>query len=144
MNKYNEVEIQTANNLLKQGYKWIVREDFGEIYAYADKPRKNYDKDNSDDTWQCDGDYCLICTVNVSIFQNVTCVDKEPVSLESIVHPQILEDDEKKNDDLISRAEAIDAINKAFERVFAWDGTGPLGDKVLENVPSASRPARVV
>lgn len=26
------------------------------------------------------------------------------------------------NDDLISRAEAIDAINKAFERVFAWNG----------------------
>ena len=40
-------------------------------------------------------------------------------------------------DDLISRQDAIDAINKAFERVFAWDGTGPLGDKVLENVPSA-------
>ena len=39
--------------------------------------------------------------------------------------------------DLISRQDAIDAINKAFERVFAWDGTSPLGDKVLENVPSA-------
>lgn len=39
-------------------------------------------------------------------------------------------------DDLISRQAAINAINKAFERVFAWDGTGPLGDKVLENVPS--------
>lgn len=40
-------------------------------------------------------------------------------------------------DDLISRQDAINAINKAFERVFAWDGTSPLGDKVLENVPSA-------
>lgn len=40
-------------------------------------------------------------------------------------------------EDTISRQAAIDAINKAFERVFAWDGTGPLGDKVLENVPSA-------
>ena len=39
--------------------------------------------------------------------------------------------------DTISRQAAIDAINKAFERVFAWDGTGLLGDKVLENVPSA-------
>jgi len=39
--------------------------------------------------------------------------------------------------DLISRQAAIDAINKAFERVFAWDRTSPLGDKVLENVPSA-------
>ena len=38
--------------------------------------------------------------------------------------------------DYIDRQAAIDAINKAFERVFAWDGTGPLGDKVLENVPS--------
>ena len=25
--------------------------------------------------------------------------------------------------DLISRQDAIDAINKAFERVFTWDGT---------------------
>ena len=40
-------------------------------------------------------------------------------------------------DEYISRQAAIDAINKAFERVFAWDGTSPLGDKVLENVPSA-------
>lgn len=39
--------------------------------------------------------------------------------------------------DTISRQAAIDAINKSFERVFAWDGTSPLGDKVLENVPSA-------
>lgn len=39
--------------------------------------------------------------------------------------------------DLIDRQAAIDAINKAFEHVFAWDGTSPLGDKVLENVPSA-------
>jgi len=39
--------------------------------------------------------------------------------------------------DLISRQAAIDAINKAFEHVFAWDGTSLLGDKVLESVPSA-------
>ena len=39
--------------------------------------------------------------------------------------------------DLISRQAAIEAINKAFERVFAWDGTSRLVDKVLENVPSA-------
>ena len=30
------------------------------------------------------------------IFQSVTCVDAEPVSLESIVHPQILDDAEKR------------------------------------------------
>jgi len=46
------------------------------------------------------------------------------------------------NSDTISRQAAIDAINKAFERVFAWDGTSPLGDKVLENVPPA-QPERI-
>ena len=40
-------------------------------------------------------------------------------------------------DDYISRQTAIDAINKAFKRVFTWDGTSPLGEKVLKDVPSA-------
>ena len=44
-------------------------------------------------------------------------------------------------DDLISRQAAIDAINKAFARVFKWDGTEPLGEKVLNGVPS-SQPER--
>lgn len=48
----------------------------------------------------------------------------------------------EERQDLISRQAAIEAINKAFERVFAWDGTSPLGDKVLENVPSA-QPERI-
>lgn len=39
--------------------------------------------------------------------------------------------------DYISRQAAIDAINKAFKRVFTWDGTSPLGEKVLKDVPSA-------
>lgn len=96
MNKYNEVEIQTAKNLLKRGYKWLVRETCGELYAYEDKPHKNYDRDKSDDAWQYDGEYFLFCTIHVPIFQNVTCVDKEPISLERIVHPQILDDAEKR------------------------------------------------
>ena len=96
MNKYNEIEIKTAENLLKEGYKWIVRDTYGKIYAYKDKLRKNYDKNNSHDAWQYNGDYYLICTIIVPIFQNITCVDKAPVSLESIVHPQILDDAEKR------------------------------------------------
>lgn len=90
MNKYNEIEIQAAKNLLKRGYKWIVREKYGKIYAYKDKPHKNYD------TWQYNGDYFLICTIDVPIFPNVTCVDTEPTSLESIAHPQILDDAERR------------------------------------------------
>ena len=40
--------------------------------------------------------------------------------------------------DLISRQQAIDAINEAFKYVFAWDVTSPLGEKVLKNVPSVA------
>lgn len=39
--------------------------------------------------------------------------------------------------DLIDRQAAIDAINRAFARVFALDGIEPLGEKVLKDVPSA-------
>ena len=94
--KYNDIEIQTAKNLLKAGYKWIVRETYGGLYAYKDKPHKNYDKNYSDDVWQYDGQYFIVCPIQVPIFQNVTCDDEEPTSLESIVHPQILDDVEKR------------------------------------------------
>lgn len=39
--------------------------------------------------------------------------------------------------DCISREAAINAINKAFKHVFEWDGTEPLGRRVLKDVPSA-------
>lgn len=79
MNKYNEIEIQTAKNLMEQGYKWIYRTSLGTLYAYQTKPR-HYDS---------------LCKSYVPIFQSVKSCD-EPVSLESIVHPQILDDAERR------------------------------------------------
>lgn len=95
MNKYSEIEIKIAKNLLEEGYKWITRERSGKIWAYKNKPHRN----NTDQlyyAWDYTGDYCQICTKYVPIFLNITCVDKEPVSLESIVHPQILDDVERR------------------------------------------------
>ena len=94
MTKYSDIEIQTAKNLLKEGYKWITREKNGKIWAYKNKPHR--DKDQLYCAWNYNGDYFQICTRHVPIFLNVTCADKEPVSLESIVHPQILDDAEKR------------------------------------------------
>ena len=99
MNKYNEIEIQTAKNLLKEGYKWLVRENYGTIYAYTDMPRKNHDWNNCVDSWKFDAgpdSYLYVCTKDVPIFQSIRFDDKEPTSLESIVHPQILDDAERK------------------------------------------------
>ena len=89
MNKYSDIEIQTAKNLLKEGYKWIVRYRTGRLFAHSDKPSKG------DDFWWSVGNNVCVCKF-VPIFQSVHFCDKEPVSLESIVHPQILDDDEKR------------------------------------------------
>ena len=99
-NKYNEIEIQTAKNLLKEGYKWIARDENGGLFAYTDKPSKVNTYWWSVGYSDCTCDY-------VPIFQSVRFGDKEPTSLEAIVHPQILDDVEK---------EYLSAVIKPFRK----------------------------
>lgn len=87
--KYSDIEIQTAKNLLKEGYKWIARDESGGLFAYTDKPIKL-------DTFWCSGGNSNCVCYYVPIFQSIRSDDKEPVSLESIVHPQILDDAERR------------------------------------------------
>lgn len=83
-NKYDDIEIQTAKNLLKRGFKWITRGVYGAIIAYKIKPdQEKYISGN------------VICSDLVPIFESIRCGD-DPVSLEAIVHPQILDDAEKR------------------------------------------------
>ena len=89
MNKYSEIEIETAKNLLEHGYMWIVRYESGRLFAHCEKPIK------VDNVWGSFGDSVCVCKF-VPIFQSVRFGDKEPVSLEAIVHPQILDDAEKR------------------------------------------------
>ena len=94
MTKYSDIEIQIAKNLLGKDYKWIARDESGSLFAYTDKPRK-WSKLLQSDGRRGSG-ICYVCEEFVPIFQNVTFVDKEPVNLERIVHPQILDDAERK------------------------------------------------
>lgn len=89
MTKYSEIEIETAKNMLKKGLKWIGRNQYGRLSAHACKPSK------VDTYWRSVGYSDCTCDY-VPIFQSIHFGDKEPVSLESIVHPQILDDVEKK------------------------------------------------
>ena len=89
MTNYSEIEIQTAENLLKKGYKWIARNEVGRLFAHSAKPSK------VDTYWWSVGDCEFVCKF-VPIFQNIRFADKEPTSLESIVHPQILDDAERR------------------------------------------------
>lgn len=90
MNKYSDIEIQTAENLLEHGYKWIVRYEIGRLIALSEKPIKS-----NNNLWTTTGNSVCVGRF-VPIFQSVRSDDKEPVSLESIVHPQILDDAEKR------------------------------------------------
>ena len=85
--KYSDIEIQTAETLLKEGYKWLKANPVGTIVAYEIKPIKNPTK-------YVPGK--IVCTACVPIFKNVTWKDDEPTSLESIVHPPILDDAERR------------------------------------------------
>lgn len=89
MTKYNDIEIQTAKNLMEQGYKWIARNKNGRLTAHAAKPNKVSTYWWSVGYSDCTCDY-------VPIFQNIRFEDKEPTSIESIVHPKILDETEKK------------------------------------------------
>ena len=87
--KYSEIEIQTAKNMLKRGLKWIARSQSGILSAHANKPSKVGSYWWSVGYSDCACDY-------VPIFQSIRFDDKEPTSLESIVHPQILDDAERR------------------------------------------------
>lgn len=89
MSKYSDIEIQTAKNLLEYGYNWIVRNENGRLSAHSTKPGK------VSNVWWSAKDEALVCEF-VPIFLSIHFGDKEPVSLESIVHPQILDDAEKR------------------------------------------------
>ena len=89
MTKYSEIEIETAKNMLKKGLKWIGRNQAGRLSAHANKPSKVGSYWWSVGYSDCTCDY-------VPIFQSIRFDDKEPTSLETIVHPQILDDAEKR------------------------------------------------
>ena len=90
MTNYSEIEIETAKNLLKEGYKWIVRYETGRLIALSKKPIKS-----TNNLWTTTGNSVWVGRF-VPIFHGIRSDDKEPVSLESIVHPQILDDAEKR------------------------------------------------
>ena len=97
MNKYNEVEIQTAKNLLKEGYEWIVRSAQGSVVAFSCKPRKREGYWLYPSNLACATEkYALISGKSTPLFQSIKWEDDKPTSIESIVHPQILDDAEKR------------------------------------------------
>ena len=105
MNKYTDIEIKTAEKLLKCGFKWLMKNEFSTIFAYSVKPVNEPEK-------YMPGEY--VSSVFVPIFESIK--SGEPVSLEAIVHPQILDDEERRYLSAVIRPfrDRVQYIAKAF------------------------------
>ena len=92
MTKYSDIEIQTAKNLLGKGFKWIVRYKNGDVAAFSENPNKK------GIFWLGTGSVKIVPVSGrfTPLFQSIKWEDNDPVSLESIVHPQILDDAERR------------------------------------------------
>lgn len=122
--KYSDIEIQTAKNLLKNGFKWLARNEGGKLFTHSAKPVKG------SKIYCSDGYISCVCGEFVPIFQNIKFEDSEPTSLEAIVHPQILTDAEKRYLKGVIRPfrDRVESIEKVIsDNVF---------DEIADNVSS--------
>ena len=126
MNKYSDIEIQTAKDLMAHGYEWLVRAESGRLYAHSAKPAK------VSGAWWSTMRNEYVCSY-VPIFQNIRSDDKEPVSLESIAHPRILDDAEKRylkgvirpfRDNVKGISKGCSDFNKEFIAIWSKNGDG--------------------
>lgn len=90
MSKYNEIEIQTAKNLLDHGYGWIARYADGDVGAFSKKPYKK------DLYWFGDGKTLIVSGKLTPMYPNIKWTDNEPTFIDHIINPQILDDTERR------------------------------------------------
>ena len=92
MNKYSDIEIQIANNLLINGYKWLVRTMRGNVVAFSCHPCKN----EGYWLWPSNAESEVVSGKSAPLFQNIRWEDEGPTYIEDIVSPQILNESERK------------------------------------------------
>lgn len=90
MKKYSKIEIDTAKNLVNDGYHWIARTPSGKLVV--DKTEMLKDVDG----WLGSGfSFVLACHL-VPIFPDVTWHDDHPTCIDDIAYPPILDDTERR------------------------------------------------
>ena len=92
MNKYSDIEIQIANNLLRDGYKWLVRTMRGNVVAFSCHPCKN----EKYWVWPNNTETEVVSGKSAPLFQNIKWEDEVPTYIEDIVNPQILNESERQ------------------------------------------------
>ena len=92
MNKYSDIEIQIANDLLRDGYKWLVRNMRGNVVAFSCKPPKN----ENYWLWPMDAKSEIVSGKSTPLFQNIQWGDMEPTYIEDIINPPIINESERR------------------------------------------------
>ena len=92
MNKYSDIEIQTANDLLKKGYRWLVRTMRGNVVAFSCHPYKN----EGYWLWPSNAESEVVSGKSVPLFQNIKWEDEGATYIEDIVNPQILNEPDRQ------------------------------------------------
>lgn len=92
MNKYSDIEIQTAKNLLKDGYKWLVRTMRGSVIAFSCHPRKY----EGYWLWPSNAESEIVSGKSTPLFQSIKWEDPGPTYIEDILNPKILNEAERQ------------------------------------------------
>lgn len=92
MNKYSEIEIQIANNLLIDGYKWLVRTMLGNVVAFSCEPYKI----GGYWSWPRNAESEIISGKSTPLFQSIKWEDPGPTYIEDILNPKILDESERQ------------------------------------------------
>lgn len=92
MNKYSEIEIQIANNLLKHGYKWLIRTMRGNVVAFSCHPCKY----EGYWLWPNNVESEVVSGKSTPLFKSIQWEDEGPTYIGDIINTQILNEAERK------------------------------------------------
>lgn len=91
MKEFSEDEKIIARNIHK-GYKWMVRDKNGGLFAYTFKPIKK----EKTGIWDDKPHYCVSALFGQELFRAIKWEDDEPTRISDIYDPQILDDAERE------------------------------------------------
>ena len=92
MNNYSKIEIQIANNLLKHGYKWLMRTMLGNVVAFSCEPYKI----GKYWSWPRNAESEIVSGKSTPLFQSIKWEDPGPTYIEDILNPKILDEAEQR------------------------------------------------
>ena len=157
MNKYSDIEIQIANDLLKRGYKWLVRDMRGNVVAFSCEPYKI----GGYWSWPRNAESEIVSGKSTPLFQSIKWEDPGPTYIEvvlkwldmeneeqipvstSLEHEGETTTDEEKHDQLAGRLYELSALNARIGNLTYYMNNNPMvgivGEELTEQLDAMCR-----